>query len=134
LLIGLGTSAISDAGNAYLQNVKKVEEYQQAVFAGELPILKGHMLTKQDSIIKHLILSIICKGEVNWTPDFWYTLESEAQEELLVMHEEGLIEITEEDLWVTHLGKAFVRNICMVFDILHREKANQSRQVFSKAI
>jgi oxygen-independent coproporphyrinogen-3 oxidase len=134
LLIGLGTSAISDAGNAYLQNVKKVEDYQQAVFAGELPILKGYLLTKQDSIIKHLILSIICKGEVNWTPDFWYTLEREAQEELLVMHEEGLIEITEEYLWVTHMGKAFVRNICMVFDVLHREKANQSKQVFSKAI
>jgi oxygen-independent coproporphyrinogen-3 oxidase len=134
LLIGLGTSAISDAGNAYLQNVKKVEDYQQAVFAGELPILKGHLLTKQDSMIKHLILSIICKGEVNWTPDFWYTLEPEAQEELLMMHKEGLIEITEEDLWVTQLGKAFLRNICMVFDVHHRKKANQYRQVFSKAI
>jgi oxygen-independent coproporphyrinogen-3 oxidase len=134
LLIGLGTSAISDAGNAYLQNVKKVEEYQQAVFSGVLPVLKGHLLTRQDSLIKHLILNIICKGEVNWTPGFWYTLGHAAQEELLDMHEEGLIELTEENLWVTPLGKAFVRNVCMVFDVLHREKATQSRQVFSKAI
>jgi oxygen-independent coproporphyrinogen-3 oxidase len=134
LLIGLGTSAISDAGNAYLQNVKKVEEYQQAVFSGELPILKGHLLTKWDSILKQVILHIICKGEVNWTPNFWYSLEPEARTELATMKKEGLLELTEEGLWVMPLGKPFVRNICMVFDVLHREKANQSKQLFSKAI
>jgi oxygen-independent coproporphyrinogen III oxidase len=134
LLIGLGTSAISDAGDAYLQNVKKVEEYQQTVFAGELPILKGHLLTRQDSFIKQLILNIICKGEVSRVPDFWCTLEPEAQAELLIMQSEGLLELTEEYLRVTPPGKAFIRNICMAFDVLHREKANQSRQLFSKAI
>ena len=48
LLVGLGCSAISDAKYAYTQNIKKVEDYTNAVINETLPILKGHIQTSED--------------------------------------------------------------------------------------
>ncbi|MEO6306190.1 MAG: oxygen-independent coproporphyrinogen III oxidase, partial [Bacteroidia bacterium] len=45
LLIGLGCSSISDTWDAFSQNIKTVEEYQESVRHGKFPISKGHILT-----------------------------------------------------------------------------------------
>jgi len=60
LLIGLGVSSISDSHYAFSQNVKVVEDYLQLVNNGELPILKGHLMTDEDLIISKHILNIMC--------------------------------------------------------------------------
>lgn len=134
LLIGLGTSSISDAKYAYLQNHKKVEDYKNSISNHHLPVFKGHFLTGEDLLIKESILSIICTGELQWTPALKQLLPFEAGHQLETMQEEGLIILSEDKLQVTTLGKAFVRNICMVFDRRHHEKQYQKEQVFSKAI
>lgn len=134
LLLGLGTSSISDAKYAYLQNHKKVEDYKNSVADGHLAIYKGHFLSDEDLLIKESILSIICTGEVCWTPELKEVLPFESQHQLLQMEEEGLLILSEKSLQVTDLGKAFVRNICMVFDRRYHEMNSHKEQIFSKAI
>jgi oxygen-independent coproporphyrinogen-3 oxidase len=134
LLIGLGTSSISDAKYAYLQNEKKVEDYKNRLATGELPLLKGHFLTGEDLLIKELILDIICKGEAQLTPEIINLFSYDTENELKQMEQEGLIRIDNLLLEVTEIGKAFVRNICMVVDLRHKEKQFLQEQVFSKAI
>ncbi|WP_242920195.1 oxygen-independent coproporphyrinogen III oxidase [Pontibacter liquoris] len=134
LMIGLGTSAISDAKYGYMQNQKKVEAYENAVADGELAILKGHFLSAEDLLIKEAILSIACKGELNLTGGVEELTETEAQAELDQMQDEGLIQLTATGLQVTEAGKPFTRNICMVFDRKLRYNAKAGEQVFSKAI
>ncbi|MBW7468442.1 oxygen-independent coproporphyrinogen III oxidase [Pontibacter aydingkolensis] len=134
LLIGLGTSSISDAKYGYMQNLKKVETYKEAVLNGELAILKGHFLTQEDLRLKEAILEIACRSELYLDLGLLSMLNDEAIDQLKEMQKEGIIELENHRLTVTPVGKAFTRNICMVFDLRLRQAAPYEQQVFSKAI
>lgn len=134
LLIGLGTSAISDAKYAYLQNLKQVEAYKEEVKSGQLAILKGHFLSEEDLNIKEVILKLACQGELMLTEQNRQLMNGCVQMKLYIMQQEGLLKIDEEKLSVTDLGKIFIRNICMLFDKRHALKKAKSQQLFSKAI
>jgi oxygen-independent coproporphyrinogen-3 oxidase len=121
LLIGLGTSAISDVKYGYLQNAKKVEDYKAAVAGGELPLFKGHLLTAADLVLKKAILAIACRGALTWSQDLANLMDRSAWDRLSQMEAEGLLLLSPQGLQVTEAGKAFIRNICMVFD----QKLNQ---------
>jgi hypothetical protein len=43
-LLGLGASSIGDAGDAFAQNEKELQAYQERIARGELPIQRGHVL------------------------------------------------------------------------------------------
>jgi len=117
LMIGLGMSSISDSWYSFAQNVKSVEEYQDIVNKGELPLLRGHLLTKEDLIIRKHILNIMCHFETSWdneeeqTPAFIDGLNMLGE-----MEEDGLVIIDGNKLTVPEKGRLFVRNICMCFD------------------
>lgn len=134
LLIGLGTSAISDAKYAYAQNEKKVETYKESVNNEALALIKGHMLSEEDRVIRKFIIDIACSGEARWH-DYPDLLDFNMNIELLTMAHEGLIKLFANGLRVTPLGMAFLRNICMVFDKrLVQHHQSERIPMFSKAI
>lgn len=133
LLIGLGTSAISDAKYAYAQNEKVVEKYKETVEAGDLALNKGHFLTSEDRIIRQFIIDIACTGEARWH-NYPQLLDFNMNIALLTMAQEGLIQLYATGLRVTPLGMAFLRNICMVFDKRLADRGEMTGQLFSKAI
>lgn len=133
LMIGLGVSSISDSWTAFAQNVKKVEDYLELIDAGEFPLFKGHLLTKDDLLMRKHILNIMCKGETNWNRiDL---LNHNFKRGLYRLHEmelDGLIIKTDHQILVTPKGKRFLRNICSAFDArLHEAKPQE--QLFSMA-
>jgi oxygen-independent coproporphyrinogen III oxidase len=134
LLLGLGTSSISDAKYAYLQNNKKVEDYKAAIAAGSLPILKGHLLTDEDLVRKTAILAIACRGTLTWDRELTLLLDKEAWDRLSQMEAEGLLVLSPLGLQVTEAGKAFIRNICMVFDQKLKGQSPAGNPIFSKAV
>lgn len=66
LMIGLGMSSISDSWYSFAQNLKTVEEYQDTVNKGIIPIFRGHLLSDEDLIIRKHILNIMCHFETSW--------------------------------------------------------------------
>lgn len=117
LMIGLGVSSISDTWNSYMQNVKKVEEYQQLVDRGEFPIFKGHLLSKVDLILRRHILNIMCRFETSWNKAEEQCKELyDAINKLRELENDDLIELTPFRLIVKEKGRPFLRNICMAFD------------------
>ena len=117
LLIGLGASSISDTWWGYVQNEKKVEDYYKRIDAGNIPIAKGHELTRDDLILRRHILRLMTQFETSWTSanevcDDVY----KAIEHLSEMEFDELVEIEPYHLRITEKGKAFVRNVCMAFD------------------
>jgi oxygen-independent coproporphyrinogen III oxidase len=134
LLIGLGTSSISDAKYAYLQNDKKVESYKAALAAGHLPILKGHLLTGEDLVLKAAILAIACRGSLTWNRELVKLLDESAWERLRQMETEGLLALSPLGLQVSETGTAFIRNICMVFDQKLNGQTTLGNPIFSKAV
>jgi len=130
LLLGLGVSSISDAQTAYSQNVKSVEEYKTLLNNNKFPLLKGHVLTEEDLLIRKQILDIMCNGELLLNGK---TLPSEVQRRLSHFIADGMVTLDHQRLKVTVIGKSFLRNICMAFD--ERLLADKKqKQVFSNAI
>ncbi|HEY8510744.1 MAG TPA: oxygen-independent coproporphyrinogen III oxidase [Cyclobacteriaceae bacterium] len=131
LLIGLGASAISDARYAYAQNEKVVEKYTQLVSDKSLAVYRGHIQSPDDMLRRRAILDIACRGALS--DDLLNMIvDEEAILRLTEMELEGLLTLTEKGVFVTDLGRAFVRNICAVLD--PHLRTSPTRDVFSKAI
>jgi oxygen-independent coproporphyrinogen-3 oxidase len=133
LLIGLGCSAISDAKYAYAQNLKKVEEYTQAISNGSLAVNKGHRQTDQDLHLKTCILEIACQGKIS-KENIIQANEPSVLQALRTFCYEGILESENGGFRVTDFGRAFIRNICSAFDLRLRAQVEASKNLFSKAI
>lgn len=133
LLIGLGASAISDAKYAYAQNEKKTEEYLGAIHHSDSAILKGHIHSDEDLLLKQCILQISCQGELS--PELlMQVINARMLDALMEMEKEGILYLYEAGgLKVTTAGEPFIRNICRVFDSYMHEPQSD-REIFSKAI
>ncbi len=134
LLIGLGVSSISDSWDCFVQNVKTVEEYFQYINKNELPIIKGHLLNEEDKIIRTHILNIMCRFETNWlNPDLQLLEMDKILDRLSELETDELIELSPFQLKVTPKGRAFIRNICMAFDLRLLRKSPTS-VIFSSTV
>ncbi|MGN8068846.1 oxygen-independent coproporphyrinogen III oxidase [Mucilaginibacter sp. SG564] len=134
LLIGLGVSAISDSWYGFAQNAKTVEAYLEMIRKDDLPVVKGHLLSGTDLVIRQQILNMMCRGYTSWKQ--FHGANHELSKVLIRLHplaSDGLVIIDPSGLEVTQLGKRFLRNICMCFDTrLWADKP--SSQLFSMAI
>jgi oxygen-independent coproporphyrinogen III oxidase len=131
LLIGLGASAISDAKYAYGQNVKKVEDYMSSIKNTGVAIVKGHVLSDEDQVIRQCIQQISCTGEL--TDDLFAKVSDDSiRDALTEMENEGILYLRNNGLKVTAAGEPFIRNICRVFD--KRAGEVTGKEVFSRAI
>jgi oxygen-independent coproporphyrinogen-3 oxidase len=134
LMIGLGMSSISDSWYSFSQNVKTVEGYEQIVHDGEIPVFRGHVLSEEDLIIRKHILNIMCHFRTDWSdPSMQFPELRESLKKLTEMVDDGLIEIHKDHLIVNEVGRPFIRNICMAFDLHLIRKAPQTR-IFSMTI
>lgn len=134
VMIGLGMSAISDSWYSFAQNVKSVKEYKQMVSKGELPVVKGHILTEEDLKIRQHILNLMCNLETSFSSDAMKFVElKDTRERLLEMETDGLLEWEEDKLKVTEAGRIFVRNICMTFDLRMLRNKPETR-IFSMTV
>lgn len=134
LMIGLGVSSISDSWYGFAQNTKGIEDYYKILETNELPVVKGHILSDEDLIIRKHILNLTCDLETSWTKDSMFFKElpdvlislKEIENDKLIVIEENRIKITEE-------GRPFVRNICMAFD-LHLKRKSPETNLFSMTV
>lgn len=134
VMIGLGVSAIGDSWYSFGQNAKNVEEYQDLVEQGILPIHKGHNLTEEDLLIRKHILNMMCSLETSWKdPSLRFEELPEVLSKLKEMQEDGLIEIGPDNIRITEKGRPYVRNVCMAFDIL-LQRSKPETQLFSMTI
>ena len=134
LSLALGASGISDGWDAFIQNERKIEDYQAAVKKGLFPIMKGHLLTEEDQIIRGHILNLMCRNETIWNnQEFQCNALYEGIERLEELDYDGLIERYPFHLKVTEKGKAFIRNICLAFDARYWRKKPKG-MLFSQTI
>ena len=137
-LIGLGVSAIGRMGGTYSQNAKTMEEYVDMLDNGQLPIVKGLALSRDDLIRRAWIMAIMCQGHVQydafneaWLIDAKKYFASEISQ-LESLQTQGLVELSDGGLQVTPMGWFFVRGVAMVFDKYLQADRNRTR--FSKII
>lgn len=133
LMIGLGMSAISDSWYAFAQNVKTVEEYQKIVEEGKIPVVKGHILNDEDLVVRRHILNLMCQLETTFDTNNSFPELENAFEMLKEMERDELVEIHENQIKITEKGRAFTRNVAMVFDLRMMRNKPETR-IFSMTI
>jgi len=133
-MIGLGVSSISDSWYGFAQNEKSIESYYKLLKENLIPVYRGHILNKEDLIIRKHILNLMCQFKTSWTQDALYFSElPEVLNRLKEMEVDGLLEIDSNYIKVTTKGQPFVRNICMAFDLLLQRKQPDT-QLFSMTV
>lgn len=134
LMVGLGVSSISDSWYCFAQNEKNLEDYYKRIEQNEFPVFRGHLLTDEDLIIRKHILNLMCSFKTSWSDESNYF--KELPDVLLELHEmenDNLLKIGKDNIVVTDKGKAFVRNICMAFDLRLKRKSPGTK-LFSMTI
>ncbi|MCU0429407.1 MAG: oxygen-independent coproporphyrinogen III oxidase [Cytophagaceae bacterium] len=131
-LIGLGVSSISDFSGAFAQNVKTVEEYLRLLHQRQMPVFRGHFLSPEDVRIRQHIMRLMCQFGTSWALEE-ADYKSWVLPSLAAFQQDGLLEINPSGLQVTELGKRFVRNICMAFDV-YLQHQGVEKPLFSKTI
>ena len=132
--IGLGVSAIGDSWYVFAQNEKIVETYQKRVQAGELPLLRGHVLSPEDQVIRRHVLNLMTRLQTDThAPGLTDPFLDTVPERLTELTRDGLLEISEGKFRITEKGKPFLRNTCMAFDA-RLVRQQPKTQVFSQTI
>ena len=125
--IGVGVSAISDFGDKYFQNQKKLHQYIEEISGKKIIPRKYFHLDNDDQLRRKIIETLMCHGEISikYFEDF-YNIEFKeyffnAWQKLQIFEEEGLVELNDKKIKLTKLGMVFMRNVVMPFD-RHFEK------------
>jgi oxygen-independent coproporphyrinogen III oxidase len=121
-LLAFGVSSISDFGGVYIQNAKKIDQYQQLIKNDLLAIEKGFTLRKEDHLRKYVINQLICHFHLNFTslktlfdidPQVYFKKELST---LTPMINDNLLSVDAHGINIEEVGRLLIRRICMVFD------------------
>jgi oxygen-independent coproporphyrinogen-3 oxidase len=133
-LIGLGASSISDAWDAFAQNEKTIEAYEERVANGVIPIFRGHKLSGEDLVLRRHVLNLMTRFETSWdTPELHVPFLNSVAGRLEELRGDELVRLTNTSCQVTSAGKPFLRNICMAFDARLAGDA-PAQKLFAKTI
>ncbi len=138
-MLALGISAIGRIGNAYSQNEKDIRKYYAMLNAGELPVVRGIVLSEDDVLRRDIIQRIMCQGELrfadvesrlNCTFSQYFHAE---QSRLETLASDGLVTLSDRGFTVTSAGRLLLRVIAMTFDA-YLAPPRQERPRFSRVI
>lgn len=129
VLLGIGVSAISETPTCFHQNEKAFPVYERRVQQGEIPTLRGHLLSAEDRRLREQILTFMTSFEV----DLQTGQRRDAEVFLAPLIGDGLVKLDHEKLILTERGRPFLRNACMFFDQRLRRQEPRA-QVFSQAL
>jgi oxygen-independent coproporphyrinogen-3 oxidase len=137
-LVALGVSAIARMGATYSQNAKTLPEYHDALRQGQLPVVRGLALSRDDLARRAVIMGLMCQGRVDFESielahllRFAEAFAPELQE-LRGLAEMGLVLLDTQGIQLTPTGWYFVRAVAMVFD--KHLRADLARERFSRLI
>ena len=128
-LLGLGVSAISETSACYHQNEKVLAVYERRVGAGEVPTLRGHILSDDDRRRANAIRALMTSGEAPLPA----VDRADAPAELAELIRDGIVEIGGDRLRITADGMPFIRNVAALFDTYFRTTSREG-PTYSRAI
>ena len=140
-VVALGTSGISDISGAYAQNHRRLASYYEAIDGGTLPIERGYSLTDDDLLRRYVITELMCNGrvragEVKRRFDVDFSSVFAAERAVLTapggLVDEGMVEMRDDEIEATELGRMFIRNVARVFDA--HTPLQTDKPMFSKTI
>lgn len=121
-ILGFGLSSISQFEEAYTQNTTDAPLYRKTVDNGEVPLARVLTLTRDGQARRKLIEELMCNFTINFAD---YKSIPVPRSALVLLEQDGLIEITGSHLRVTEIGRTFVRIIASHFDPYFKKESNR---------
>lgn len=121
-LLGLGVTAISKLGPIYAQNAHDLRDWEAALKAERIPIVRGWVGDREDELRHEAIQQLLCQGEIDWDRfSERYGIDARAhfateQERLAALAQDGLVELQARRVKVTRRGRYLLRAVAMQFD------------------
>jgi len=137
-LLGFGPSAISNVAGVYSQNEKNLARWERSVRSGHFATHKGHRLSDDDLMRRWVIHCLMGTFELRWaTLKERYGIDgpthfAEAIRELREEEALGTVEVRDDGIFITPLGRRFVRNLVQPFDAYLRRMAPET--AFSRTV
>ncbi len=138
-LLSFGMSSISDIDGAFYQNERKLQGYYDAIEAGNLPIIRGMLVSADDTLRRDVIYTLACHGyldkekiEARHGIEFNATFAVELGE-MVDMAADGLVALEPGAIRVLPRGQVLIRNVCMPFDAYLRKRPIEKR-TFSRTV
>ncbi|MFU8833177.1 MAG: hypothetical protein ACNA7J_13630, partial [Wenzhouxiangella sp.] len=138
-LISFGPSAISQVGDCFAQNQRKLDDWAIALLEGRMPTARGLIRTVDDRLRAEIIDRIMCTGEVvfkQFEKAFQLSFKRYFTNELdriEALSGDGLVERTAQGFKVTSSGLIFLRAIAKIFDS-YLTPSTQSSGRFSRIV
>ena len=121
-IYAFGMSSISQVPDAYWQNEKDLVKYYALLDAGQVPVVRGYLVSEEDRLRRDTIMRVMCDLSLDYAAmsqrlgvDFRAHFEREI-ESLADFEADGLVRRSTAGLEVTDTGRLFIRNIAMSFD------------------
>lgn len=140
-LLSFGMTAISMLQDVYVQSPKRLQDYYRAIEENRIPIERGCRLNADDMIRRAVIMELMCQFQLSLgdlSEKYGLNLRGNLRDwfareylELEALAADGLVELSDQTLRVTPIGRLLVRNVAAVFDTyLQRDRL----QGFSQAV
>lgn len=122
-----GITGISQLATAYSQNTKDIDSYIAAIAKGELPVMKGYILSEEQQVTREVINTLMCNYEIRWsdlssylnlTPHEIKNALHYDEKQLSTFAEDGIIEFNAEHISMLPGATPFVRNVAASLDKL----------------
>lgn len=141
-VVAFGVSAIGDLGGAYVQNARRLHDYNNALDAGALAADRGVLRSHDDEARRWLIHELMCAFTVrdeDLSARFGLTLATDFAPELETLAASAelapLVNLSPGRLDVTPLGRLFVRHVATTFDAhLRRDRTAADRPLYSRMV
>lgn len=133
VLIGLGASSISRFPQGYAQNAPATSAHTKAIRAGQFSTARGHRFKGQDSLRARLIEALMCDFRID-TQEIVSSFDISVAE-LNDMFQranasfDGLLEVTENGLFIPPAARPLTRMIARSFDAYDLSKAGHSSAI-----
>jgi oxygen-independent coproporphyrinogen III oxidase len=121
-LFAMGITGISQVKSVFAQNYKTENEYFDALDKDILPTARGYQLTFDDTLRRFVIMRLMCDFELKFASvdeKFNINFKEYFNKELNSFDEmkiDGLVELSDNKIEVTEMGRLLIRNIAMKFD------------------
>ena len=99
----------------------------------ELPIVRGHVLTNEDKVLRKQILNLMTRFETSWKDEADFPYLDQISKRLAEPYKDGLIQLDATSCRIDSSGLPFIRNICMAFDSRLAAQSPETK-IFSQTI
>lgn len=128
-LLGLGVSSISETPTAFHQNEKVITVYERRVAAGEIPTLRGHILSDDDRRRGEAIRLLMTRGRAPLVA----ADRDAATADFAELERDGIVELRDGEVRITQTGMPFIRNVAALLDAYYRTATHEG-PIYSRAI